>query len=997
MNAAYSNLFNTQWYLSQNPDVAGAVEAGLITAEHHFRLHGNAEGRSPGPMFDTQHYLAANPDVAAAVAQGLISAYDHFARHGASENRSPLGLFDPDVYLAHNPDVAAAVAAGAFSAAQHFLMYGHAEFRIISPFLNLGAYIGANPDIAAAVAAAAGAAPGGQFSVMSHLLEYGVAEGRDLGNGVSLAIFANDPAFQTALGNGTAHAALDRVAEIAPFLPGFVPPPGWTAPADTPIPLDFIPPEGVRLVVPPSVAIPPDLVLPDTFEPIELPVPPQPTPPAPPQPKPPVPPQPQPSPPEDPLPEPPPPQPPAPAPTFNVEIIGAAGLRKNENGPYSEGDTLVLVFDVPVELGETPFSVSNGASLGTGYTVEALSAASHAQHYMLQLGADASLSDADILKLQADQIRNADGDAAAQGLSITVGNVGENFSLSKGVGFPEAFALLPNFSYKLANEPNFVVIAPPMAPATNSEVTGGEESDVFFTLWNSLQGGPDEETNGVRVKGGGGFDTLIVVQGEGKSSPSSVAAVERIIAVHLPDEGEEDPVDSALAFTGIAGALETWAWISEGTLTLESVPGQLEIGSLPKPMFTCGTSALEVHYANDANLEDIQRLKLANTNIDQLTVAKHGADGAGLVSAGIKTLAIQLLDDNRIGSFTADDDTGYSLPDTVTTIQLAPMQEAFAFMAGDLSPEGFLDQVDISWMNLIPGLRLGELWDNLTIDISALKGWSANFGPEEIFDLFTHANLDLQVAGLGNNEAITIRMAGLNAVSGEKVGLDSGANRGLPTAADGRQSDLVIVLPALVEGGATITIENATLASTSGYTSEPLWNDVIDISGWMGCGCGAELVNHVVSFTIDKGADLGDDWYVDFSMEIDWDGNFGTTDDVFTFTLANIADRTHYNEMLKALDTVEFLKGDGQAWEDKDEYNTSHLVSALGDGGGLVQGGELYKEFKLEKTDSEPVKLTWNDGSGKEALVEEALVGLVGILVNEGTLWEEPLPTLDML
>lgn len=44
------NLFNAHAYLRQNPDVAKAVEQGHLTAEQHFELYGQAEGRSPGPF-----------------------------------------------------------------------------------------------------------------------------------------------------------------------------------------------------------------------------------------------------------------------------------------------------------------------------------------------------------------------------------------------------------------------------------------------------------------------------------------------------------------------------------------------------------------------------------------------------------------------------------------------------------------------------------------------------------------------------------------------------------------------------------------------------------------------------------------------------------------------------------------------------------------------------------------------------------------------------------
>lgn len=191
---------------------------------------------------------------------GLLTAYDHFIQFGASEGRSPLSLFDPEFYLAQNPDVAAAVEAGLITATEHFLLYGQGEPRQVNPFIHLGAYLQANADLAQAAAA-------GAISPLTHLLTHGAAEGRDLGNGISLSVFADDPAFQSAVQGGNLQAALERVSEVAPFLPSFEPPAGWQAPADTPIPTDFKPPEGVRLVIPPSVTVPADVALPPSFEP----------------------------------------------------------------------------------------------------------------------------------------------------------------------------------------------------------------------------------------------------------------------------------------------------------------------------------------------------------------------------------------------------------------------------------------------------------------------------------------------------------------------------------------------------------------------------------------------------------------------------------------------------------------------------------------------------------------------------------------------------------
>jgi hypothetical protein len=75
-----ASLFDADWYLEQNPDVA---EAGLDPAEHYL-LHGASEGRDPGPWFSTAFYLANYPDVAAAGTNPLV----HFVRHGSEEGRA---------------------------------------------------------------------------------------------------------------------------------------------------------------------------------------------------------------------------------------------------------------------------------------------------------------------------------------------------------------------------------------------------------------------------------------------------------------------------------------------------------------------------------------------------------------------------------------------------------------------------------------------------------------------------------------------------------------------------------------------------------------------------------------------------------------------------------------------------------------------------------------------------------------------------------------------
>ncbi len=74
-------LFNTAYYLQQNPDVRAA--AG-IDSMIHYELSGWREGRNPSPQFSTAKYLAANRDVAAAGMNPLV----HYELSGSHEGRA---------------------------------------------------------------------------------------------------------------------------------------------------------------------------------------------------------------------------------------------------------------------------------------------------------------------------------------------------------------------------------------------------------------------------------------------------------------------------------------------------------------------------------------------------------------------------------------------------------------------------------------------------------------------------------------------------------------------------------------------------------------------------------------------------------------------------------------------------------------------------------------------------------------------------------------------
>jgi len=111
-------LFDREWYLKTNPDLAGST----IDPLKHFLRWGAGEGRDPNPLFDTSFYLERNSDVAAAGMNPLL----HYLRYGSDEGRDPSPAFDTSYYARHNPDV---VAAGLLPLA-HYLATGRHEGRV---------------------------------------------------------------------------------------------------------------------------------------------------------------------------------------------------------------------------------------------------------------------------------------------------------------------------------------------------------------------------------------------------------------------------------------------------------------------------------------------------------------------------------------------------------------------------------------------------------------------------------------------------------------------------------------------------------------------------------------------------------------------------------------------------------------------------------------------------------------------------------------------------
>lgn len=113
-------LVDSDWYLSQNPDVAAAG----IDASTHYMQWGWQEGRDPNSLFDTDWYLTTNPDVAAAE----INPLEHYMVWGWNEGRDPSAQFDTSHYL----DVHVDVALAEVNPLEHYLTWGMLEGREIA-------------------------------------------------------------------------------------------------------------------------------------------------------------------------------------------------------------------------------------------------------------------------------------------------------------------------------------------------------------------------------------------------------------------------------------------------------------------------------------------------------------------------------------------------------------------------------------------------------------------------------------------------------------------------------------------------------------------------------------------------------------------------------------------------------------------------------------------------------------------------------------------------
>lgn len=124
--AAEDPLINADFYDKQlGATLVPTGTAAQQQAASDYDVSGWQKGLNPDAFFDTNYYLSHNPDVAAANFDPL----QHYEQYGWREGRDPSAQFSTHKYLAAYADVRLA----GIDPLEHFLRYGQAEGRVVAP------------------------------------------------------------------------------------------------------------------------------------------------------------------------------------------------------------------------------------------------------------------------------------------------------------------------------------------------------------------------------------------------------------------------------------------------------------------------------------------------------------------------------------------------------------------------------------------------------------------------------------------------------------------------------------------------------------------------------------------------------------------------------------------------------------------------------------------------------------------------------------------------
>ena len=121
-----SPLFDETWYRRQYPEVAVAIQSGLILSGYHDFINRKPDTeRNPGPYFDVQWYRAKYN----VPAGGDRLSYFEYLTSSAKLGRDPSAHFEEIWYRAANTGASGAIRSGKYPSAYHHYLYEGARLN----------------------------------------------------------------------------------------------------------------------------------------------------------------------------------------------------------------------------------------------------------------------------------------------------------------------------------------------------------------------------------------------------------------------------------------------------------------------------------------------------------------------------------------------------------------------------------------------------------------------------------------------------------------------------------------------------------------------------------------------------------------------------------------------------------------------------------------------------------------------------------------------------
>lgn len=156
--AGYERVFDLNYYIKNNPDVAKAFGGNTEAIFAHFVNNGEAEGRQAIANFNVASYRARYADLRSAFGNNLKAYYDHYRINGYAEGRVATGstelqnpttvyngvdyklVYDYNYYINKYPDIKAAFNGDENATLRHFAECGMNEGRQGKASFNVAAY-----------------------------------------------------------------------------------------------------------------------------------------------------------------------------------------------------------------------------------------------------------------------------------------------------------------------------------------------------------------------------------------------------------------------------------------------------------------------------------------------------------------------------------------------------------------------------------------------------------------------------------------------------------------------------------------------------------------------------------------------------------------------------------------------------------------------------------------------------------------------------------------